>query len=221
MKKVLLTLALAAFAFTANAQFVIGGNIGINHNADYDDNYTAAYGSYARTDITILPKIGYQLSDNMQVGAQLGWDYSYVRNYSGASDTYRSHPQSAIVIAPYFRYNFATWKSFSLFCEATLDFALGLESQVHGFANGSEVTGSPAKQGDNYTSIGINVVPGMNYAFSDKFSMDLYVNLASLYWNMTSYDGAAEHAWGLGANADAQSLNAHLNNFSIGFNYHF
>ncbi len=221
MKKILLTLALAAFAFTANAQFVIGGNIGFSHDADYDDNYTAAYGSQANTDITILPKVGYQLNDDMQIGAQLGWNYNYTRNYMGAKDSYTSTPQSAIVIAPYFRYNLLKWKKFNVFCEAAINFELGLESKTHTFVNGSEVTGSPVKNGDNYTSFGIGVVPGLNYAFSNSFSMDIYVNLASIYWNATSYDGHADHEWGFGANMSEQTLNAHLNNFLIGFNYHF
>ena len=221
MKKILLTLALAAFAFTANAQFVIGGNIGFSHDADYDDNYTAAYGSQANTDITILPKVGYQLNDDMQIGAQLGWNYNYTRNYMGAKDSYTSTPQSAIVIAPYFRYNLLKWKKFNVFCEAAISFELGLESKTHTFVNGSEVTGSPVKNGDNYTSFGIGVVPGLNYAFSNSFSMDIYVNLASIYWNATSYDGHADHMWGFGANMSEQTLNAHLNNFLIGFNYHF
>lgn len=221
MKKILLTLALAAFAFTANAQFVIGGNIGFSHDADYDDNYTAAYRSQANTDITILPKVGYQLNDDMQIGAQLGWNYNYTRNYMGAKDSYTSTPQSAIVIAPYFRYNLLKWKKFNVFCEAAISFELGLESKTHTFVNGSEVAGSPAKNGDNYTSFGIGVVPGLNYAFSNSFSMDIYVNLASIYWNATSYDGHADHMWGFGANMSEQTLNAHLNNFLIGFNYHF
>ena len=221
MKKILLTLALAAFAFTANAQFVIGGNIGFSHDADYDDNYTALYGSQANTDITILPKVGYQLNDDMQIGAQLGWNYNYTRNYLGAKDSYTSTPQSAIVIAPYFRSNLLKWKKFNVFCEAAISFELGLESKTHTFVNGSEVTGSPVKNGDNYTSFGIGVVPGLNYAFSNSFSMDIYVNLASIYWNATSYDGHADHEWGFGANMSEQTLNAHLNNFLIGFNYHF
>lgn len=221
MKKILLTLALAAFAFTANAQFVIGGNIGFSHDADYDDNYTALYGSQANTDITILPKVGYQLNDDMQIGAQLGWNYNYTRNYMGAKDSYTSTPRNSIMINPYFRYNLLKWKKFNVFCEAAISFELGLESKTHTFVNGSEVAGSPAKNGDNYTSFGIGVVPGLNYAFSNSFSMDIYVNLASIYWNATSYDGHADHEWGFGANMSEQTLNAHLNNFAIGFNYHF
>ena len=218
MKKILLTLALAAFAFTANAQLVIGGNIGIDHNSRaHADDYASV--STTTTDITVLPKIGYQLNKDMQVGAELGWGYNYTRRYTGAGDdSYISDPTSRIVIAPYFRYNFATWKKFNLFCEATLNFTLGLESTTHTFVAGNETT---VKNGDNYTSIGINVVPGLNYAFNKSFSMDLYVNLASLGWTMVSGDGWGSHEWNVGANASAQSLNAHLNNFAIGFNYHF
>ena len=217
MKKVLMTLALAAFAFTANAQWVIGGQIGIDHAGLHDDNYTT--GSVATTDISILPKIGYWLNDNMQVGAQLGWGYTYTRAYAGADDTYSSHPQSRIEINPYFRYNVANWKNFTVFCEAQLNLTFGLESQRHTIVGGDEATGWPVKQGDAYTEFGLRVVPGLNYAFSDKFSMDLYIDLVSLYWGMRSDDNTSSHAWGLGYNMNAQSINNHLNNFSIGFNY--
>ena len=142
MKKILLTLALAAFAMTANAQFVIGGNLGVNHNGNHDKDFTA--GSTATTTISIMPKIGYQLNENMQIGAQLGWDYTYNRAYTdpaGNSKTYNSRPQSAIEIDPYFRYNVASWKNFTVFAEAQLGFRMGLESKTHAFVDGSEVAG--------------------------------------------------------------------------------
>ena len=217
MRKILLTLALAAFAFTANAQFVVGGKIDFNHRTGIHADDYAGF-STTNTNISITPKVGYQLADNMQVGAKLGWEYTYTRAYAGADDTYTSDPQSAIVFAPYFRYNFATWKKFNLFCEATLNFTMGLEHTTHTFVAGNETT---VKNGDNYIALGINVVPGLNYAFSKNFSMDLYVNLASIGWQMMDGDGWGSHEWNFGADATAQSLNAHLNNFAIGFNYHF
>lgn len=216
MKKILLTLALAAFAMTASAQWVLGGNIGLNHDGDHDDNYTGAYGSYARTSITVMPKIGYWLNDNMQIGANLGWNYFYSRTYGGASDSYWSHPQSSVVIAPYLRYNVATWRNFTVFCEAQLNFTLGLKSKTHTFVNGTETI---ADQNDNFTSFGINVVPGLNYAFTDKISMDVYINLIGLYANMTTGDGWKDHNMGLGIDMAGHTLNNHLNNFTIGFNY--
>ena len=222
MKKILLTLALAAFAMTANAQFIIGGNIGVNHAGNHDKDFTA--GSTATTDISIMPKIGYQLNENMQIGAQLGWDYTYNRVYTdpaGNSKTYNSNPQSAIEIDPYFRYNVASWKNFTVFAEAQLGFRMGLESKTHAFVDGSEVAGSPVKNGDNYTQMGLRVIPGLNYSLSDKFSMDIYIDLLSFVWfTRTDANDNNTHGWGLQCNMEAQDLQAHLNNFSIGFNYH-
>lgn len=217
MKKVLLTLALAAFAMAANAQFVLGGNIGINHSNSHSDDYVSGT---AETNISILPKIGYWLNDDMQIGAQLGWVYGYERSYASADDTYTSTPQSVIVFAPYFRYNFAEWKKLKVFCEAQLGIGFGLESHTHWFVNGDEIDGSPSDNGNNFTSFGLNVVPGLNYSFNDHISMDIYVNLLGLYANVRSNDdGSGTHSWGLMANMGAQDLNAHLSNFSIGFNY--
>lgn len=217
MKKIILTLALMAFAFGANAQFVIGGNLNVNHGVTtHDDDYN--FGT-TTNNISILPKVGYQLNKDMQVGVQLGWDYSYTRNYTGGGDDdYTSGANtSEIVINPYFRYNFATWKKLTFFAEANLRFGLGLETTTHTVVAGNETT---TDNGDNYISLGLGVVPGINYAFSKKFSMDIYINLASLGWSMTDGDDWGDHNWHLGVDANSQTLNAHLNNFSIGFNYH-
>ena len=218
MKKAILTLTLAAFAVVANAQFVIGGKLDLNHISSHDDDFV--WGNTS-TSVSILPKVGYWLNKDMQVGANFGWAYAYTRTYLGADDNYTSNPQSEIVIAPYFRYNFAKWKNLKVFCEAQLPIRFGLESKTHTFFDGDEITGSPIENGDNFTSFGITVVPGLNYSFNKHLSMDIYVNLVGLYWSMTSYDGWSDHSWGLMANMDAQDLNTHLNNFSIGFNYAF
>lgn len=231
MKKILLTLALAAFAFTANAQFVIGGNVGVNHNGNHDKNFSTGT---AYTGISIEPKVGYQLNDKMQFGAQVGWTYTYNRWYgmsatagaipvaSYSKDSYESNPVNVINIAPYFRYNFATWKHFTVFCEAQLGVGIGLESKGHLFIDGKEVTGSPVKQGDNYTQLSAAITPGLNYSINNMFSLDIYVDLLGFAWRTrTNGNDSNNHSWGFNANMDAETLNAHLSNFRIGFNYHF
>lgn len=214
MKKILLTLALAAFAMTANAQWVLGGNIGVAHSNNHTTDY--AFGGNASTNISIMPKIGYWLNDDMQLGIQLGYVQNYTRTYGTADDVYTSNTGSALAFTPYFRYNVANWKNFTVFCEAQLNLTLGLES--HGY---NSVTETTTDAGDSYTSFGLAVIPGLNYAFTDHISMDIYVNLLALYANFYSDDNTGAHDWGLGLNMDPQTVNAHLNNFSIGFNYSF
>lgn len=215
MKKVLLTLALAAFAFTANAQWVIGGNIGIDHTNNHANDYTI--GSTSGTDFSIMPKIGYWLNDDMQVGAQLGYNYNYNRNYTnpaGNVDDYTSNTGSAIVFAPYLRYNVAKWNNFTVFCEGQLRLTLGLESH-----NYNSVTGNTLDLGDSFTQFGINIIPGLNYAINEKISLDLYVHLLGIHANFMTNDAGGSHSFGFGVDAGEQTIQAHLANFGIGFNY--
>lgn len=228
MKKIILTLALVAFGMTASAQWVLGGNVAIDH----DGNSTGDYSDNATTEITLMPKIGYWLNDQMQVGIQLGCTYDYQRNYAGDNnnDHYASQTQLTWNFAPYFRYNLTSWKNFTVFCEAQL--ALGItpkSSWKNTVANTS---------GDGNTSafdLNFNVVPGLNYALTDKISLDAYVDLLGLYYNYnatTRTVGAADvtthnHNWGLKADmnahpvlgVDAGGLTGHLTFIRIGFNY--
>lgn len=220
MKKILLTLALAAFAMTANAQWVLGGNIEASHDNFHATDYAAGT---TVNHFSIAPKVGYWLNDDMQIGAQIGWGYDYNRNYLLDVDHYNSTSntgvsgQPTITIAPYFRYNVASWKNFTVFAEAQLNLGLHLESS--NFTNTpTEVT---TNNGDNFTSIGLSVVPGLNYSFTDHISMDLYVNLLRCYANFATAENWGSHEYGIGCNMNAQSINAHLNNFAIGFNYAF
>lgn len=212
-----MTLALAAFALTANAQWVLGGNIGMNHDGAHDENYTA--GGTASTSLTIMPKIGYQLNDNMQVGVSLGWNYGYNRTYTsplGAKDTYTSNPTSVIEITPFLRYNVYKGSKFTFFCEALAGISIHPETTTHVVVAGTD---NSVNNGDNWTRFGLNVIPGINYAFSEHFSMDLYVNLLGLHAWLQNGDGWSRHDLGFNANAGAQSLNAQFNNFMLGFNY--
>lgn len=216
MKKVLLTLALAAFAFAANAQFVIGGQI--SYNTEGGNELTSTYvgatstttnlnmpgvqnaGFYENTsDLIILPKIGYQLNDNMQVGAKLGVIWSKDVDYTNFYNEYTNIPDFEgwekttgmdVMIAPYFRYNLMEMGNFTLFCEATLGFRFGLNPTVHQFnvAYTDPITGLPVDAVDKdvdwikntSTTISLDIVPGLNYKFNDNLSADLYLNVAAL-----------------------------------------
>lgn len=93
MKKVILVLALALMAFTANAQVYIGGSIG----------FQAAGGTAV---VNLAPEVGYNLNDDMSIGGVIGW-----RNTVGSTFT----------LAPYFRYFLADLGPVRFFCDALLE----------------------------------------------------------------------------------------------------
>ena len=214
MKKVLLTLALAAFAFAANAQFVLGGNISVYSDGGttiYDHVDPVAAGSYNYLErgyngvnynsITFMPKIGYNINDNMQVGAKFGLQWIKTKDFTGyrteriEDDTFEgwySTTSMAYVFAPYFRYNFATADKFTFFCEAqvTLSFTPNGKAHLYNSAytdalgfNHPEIDEDVVGYSYKSISSSLTVVPGINYQFNDKFSADLYIDLLGLGFN--------------------------------------
>ena len=268
MKKVLFTLSLVAFAFAANAQFVLGGqidfrsqggNIHYNHvdpitAGSYDYN-TPGYSEVNTNTLIVMPKIGYNLNDKMQVGASFGIVWNKTKDFSGYDAIRRQAPEFegwnsvsslGFGIAPYFRYNFANSGKFTFFCEAQLAFVFSPNATRHIYEsaytdalgiNHAEIDMDDETYSFKGSAISLTVVPGINYKFNDNFSADLYIDLLGLGFTHTSTTQFTDWSAGgvadtyetttsqnefyLTANCDAQTLNAHLNLFRIGFNYHF
>ncbi len=247
MKKVFLTLTMVAFAMAANAQFILGGQLGFSTtggNTHYEAIAPANafdYPATKTTDLIIAPSIGYVLNDNMQVGLSLMYVTGSSINYGTVGTYYAGHEDwvkgkgGAFGIAPYFRYYFAQAGKFNFFCEATLTFIARGRSHTHTYDNSvTPVIDVEADGPTSYSIIDFSIVPGVNYKFSDKWSADCYIDLAGLafthratknYGTLTDPDALVStnvtNDFNLICNASAQDLNAHLGNFRIGINYHF
>ena len=252
MKKALLTITLAAFAFAANAQFIVGGQIGFNTTGGNDN---VAANSFLNTDeysvpntqfngLTIAPVFSYVINDNMQVGIQIAYTWNSTKTFVPAAyvldkEAWTKDVNSTFGIAPYFRYYFANADKFNFFCEAQLGWNTTSRGKTTTFSNmtGTDVT-TETTGNTKFSSVAFTIVPGVNYRISEKFSADLYIDLAGLYFNhntIKTYGALTANGWdddmlvdtdvtndfGLFANASAQSINAHLGIFRLGFNYHF
>ena len=134
MKRIVLTIMFAAFAFAANAQFVIGGQIGFNTNGGNDwysntaGNTTTDYQLpiNVHTNFTIAPKFGYNLNEQMHVGVVLGFTTRVTKDYEDFLTFYRTNKDfqgwykyttNSFFFAPYFRYTFLTFNRLSCFAE--------------------------------------------------------------------------------------------------------
>ena len=250
MKKALLTLALAAFAFAANAQFIIGGEISYNTTGgsnNYEANAPANAFNVPNSEInslTIAPVISYVINDKMQVGLEFDIITNSTKNYTLAAyatdnEAWAKTSRSSYAIAPYFRYYFATAGNFNFFCQAQLGYGWSPRTKNSTFTNvtGTEVS-TETKGATSVSAIDLSITPGVNYRINEHFSADLFIDLAGLNFTHAAtknYGALTTSGWdddflvntdvtnsfGFNVNANAQTINAHLGAFRLGFNYHF
>ena len=117
MKKILMTLVAVAMATTMNAQWYVGGGVGLA-TSSYDGNSTTIW--------SILPEVGYNINDKWAVGAGVG----YIYQKSGDVKT------NGFTIAPYARYTFVKWEKVNLFLDGTVGYkhenAAGVKTNTFG-----------------------------------------------------------------------------------------
>ena len=99
MKKLILIAVLALAAFSANAQFYAGGQVGFSVAKN-------------NTNVNVYPEVGYVLNEKMSVGAVVGFGLASVK------DTYTN---TNIEVSPYFRYNILEIGPVTLFADAQLE----------------------------------------------------------------------------------------------------
>ena len=246
MKKVFLTLALVAFAVASNAQIILGGqfNFYTNGGTYTQENASPVWNSpnNKSMNFTIAPTISYVLNDNMQVGLGIQYNINSTTNftqwaYANDLETWNKNTGSFFAIAPYFRYYFANFNKFNFFCEATLTYGIDPRDKNHDYSNDPLFSYDDEYDGTGkITTVSFTVVPGVNYKINDHWSADCFIDLAGIgYYNRTikTYAGFGApdpdelvstdkfNDFSFFGNASSETIWNQLNNFRIGFNYHF
>lgn len=185
MKKILLTLAVAAASVVAaNAQFLIGGDLGFTYGSNEQKNAidTTTIG------FNINPKVGYELSDAMSVGAYLGFGYTKAEDDILNTET----KTTTWEVAPFLRYNCLSFGKFTVAAEATIG-----------------VWGRSIADASSTIGFGVNVTPWLVYNLNEKWSLETGLNFLNLGWNYSStdYDAAGvedlkTNAFGIGVDAN-------------------
>lgn len=132
MKKLMMIAAMMIAAISVNAQVYVGGSLGFSS--------VKPEGGDSQTAFNINPEIGYGLSDNLAVGAVLGFDY--------AKDSY-----TAFEISPYVRYKAIQWDNVNIFFDGAIDF-----------------TSYKPDGGESATAWGVGIKPGVEFKASDHIS---------------------------------------------------
>ena len=191
MKKIILTVAVAAAALSANAQAYIGGELGVWHDPDAD-----------KTTFSIHPEVGYDLSEKWALGIDLGYNFgntkktAEVLGHEVASVTTKTHD---FTINPYARWSFVKFGPAKLF----LDMGFGIDVQ-------KEKVGDTSS--DANTAWRVGVQPGIAVNLSKH--VDFVAHLGFLGY-CDSNDGK-NSAYGNGFGFKVSG-----NDLTFGIEYHF
>ncbi|WP_298137190.1 outer membrane beta-barrel protein [Flavobacterium sp.] len=181
MKKVILSLvAIAAFGF-ANAQEknessegFAKGDVFVSGALSLGSSKT---GDFKANSFEVAPKVGYFVSENIAVGASLGFNSLKLDN--GSDDA----KNSGVGFGAFGRYYFTPASKFSLFAELGVDYTTTDEE-------------FDAEDGTVYTSsfeskeLGLGLGLGMNYFVSSNFSIEAGVAVLGYTSNDNGGDGA-------------------------------
>lgn len=169
MKKILLMAVMAIMAVGASAQkWYSGGQVTFGKT-------TESVSGLKTTQVTVLPEIGYNLTENFAVGSVLGVSY---RKAGGEEKT-------IFKVNPYARYSYFQTERLRLFLDAGVDMGIG---RAHG-----------------HTAVeyGIGLRPGVSLNITDRFSLVAHVGFLGYQGgNRPAKRNGAPENWGLDLNSN-------------------
>lgn len=195
---------LAGVAFTSQAQtdkgdFILGGNVSFNSIKSDASGANSAY------DFTILPNVGYFVSDNIAIGTGIGYQASRLDEASEFGKT------EAFVIAPFGRYYTPVSNNFKFFGQLSVPMAFGNVKAIDENLDTGSKTGSS-------TAIGVALSPGFAYFPSNNIGLEFSINGLS-YVNYSVEDGDGNDIKGAGF--DSFSFGADFFAPSLGVHFYF
>ncbi|WP_336070945.1 MULTISPECIES: outer membrane beta-barrel protein [unclassified Mesoflavibacter] len=193
MKKLLFAAAFAVLGFTANAQEeqtfgFAKGDLFISGSVTFSNEST---GDVKDNAFEVAPKVGYFLSENIALGAKVGYTTSKIDN--GTADA----NNNAFAVGVFGRYYFTPASKFSLFGELAADY-MSYDNEY-----------PTVVEGDGF---GANLGAGLNYFVSSNFSIEAGVGV--LGFNSTKADGADDAT-------NTFSVGGDWTNVTFGVNYKF
>ena len=170
MKKIFVTLAaIAALSFNANAQYFVGGNVGIGFNGGKTTIDGTSSDNQSAVSFTIAPNVGYYFADNFLAGARVGVAYDKTTIPGAISDSEKSSCTWAI--QPYARYRFGEWNRFGLWGEVNA--GIGRET-------GKTTTGSVSENDYPVFNWAINALPVLTFTINEHLCLETSLNFLNL-----------------------------------------
>ncbi|HWW42514.1 porin family protein [Pedobacter sp.] len=204
MKKLLLSIAaVAALAFTTQAQ-TEKGNTMLGGNLSFLS--TKANGA-PKSDVSfsIVPSVGYFVSNNFAIGTGVGYTYDKVANTAVTTGSLTQ----AFEVAPFGRYYVALSDQFKFFGQVAVPMQFGNYKSIDVQGNTSDKLGTT-------TNIGVTVAPGFAFFPTKHIGIEFSVN-------GLEYQHAQTKVEATGAKASSNSFGLDANTFApkLGVMFHF
>lgn len=188
MKKILLTLSFMGIAAISQAQLTpgliaVGGTFEFSSESNKIKSGGNTIDGTTKTKFAIIPSVGYLISDKIEIGAGLGYDYTSEKT-PDPSDKDKSTTNSTgkIVLAPYARYYKMMAGNVGLFGQGGIDFsAVSYGTEVK-TASGTN------KTSESGTEFAIRVRPGIIYFMNDKIAIEAL-------WGGLGFETAGSDNW--------------------------
>lgn len=229
MKKILVLAIGLLFTVAVNAQdkkMWLSGSMSISSVTPNDQVDTKI------SNMSFGPGFGYWINENLTVGLGLG--LSGLKTTDGIEEigldldgdgseeflAYDTKKENQILIAPFMRYYKGIGDNFKLYGQVTIGIGSGTTSWEGVLINGVE--GADFDVDDvKFSTLGLNVAPGIQYWFSDNWSMNAEIGVLG-YNSRTDKDaGINEDGEEVDVKSSSIDLGLGLNNIRFGMNYHF
>ena len=208
--RIILIVLFSFFYVSLSAQFFVGGNFGLNTSGGSTDNGTIKTDKPSTISFNFSPRVGEFLYEKLAAGVALNFSLSRTKT-PGATETIDK--SSTIGLSPFLRYYAIKLDKFSVFGQGNIGFS---------YSRSTTKVGGTLTNGPITTNLYLNVVPGLAYDLSDKFSLETSINVLNFgYYQTTSKNGSAKDktsSFGMGAGLDNIVT---VGNISIGAIYKF
>lgn len=190
MKKLFLSIVLIAVAaFSANAQFFIGGSLGIDGGNNKIKDTKIKDTNFG---LVFSPEIGYKIADKHIVGLRVDLNPTSNASYSDVNPDGTKASTFNWNVSPYYRYNFCKFNKF------------GIWGQVYGTIGSTSRTYSGVESKATQLNYGLGVCPVLSYDFNEHLGLVGTLEFLTLGWN--------------GTTSKQGEITSVSNKFSFGFN---
>lgn len=180
----------------------VGGDIGLSVGSNKSKNDNTTTTNYNKIDYSLLPQLGYFVSDIIAVGARIGISgdrYKYEDNFA-----YDKVSSSYFVFNPFARYYIINQKG-GLFAEADMNLGFGK----------TKTTYTNIIDEDNSTNIFMGLKPGVYYYISDRIVLQAFYGWFGFRSNIDKEDNDNKDI------SNTFGFDLSSNSFAFGFAYEF